>query len=67
MFQFLKKWAKRIKDSNRGGFTSSETELRSGQRYEARSQILKRRRILWNKLPGVNAEEARSWREQGRR
>jgi len=69
MFQFLKKCAQRIKDGRRGKLAPSETDWCCGSehRYEARSGILKQIRRLWGELPRVDAEEIRSWREQGRR
>jgi hypothetical protein len=68
MFQFLKKCALRIKNGGWGKLVSSEPVLRCdpGRRNEARSRILEQRRRLWSKLPRVDAEEIRSWREQGR-
>ena len=47
---------------------SVEQEIRDllEQRYSSRKQILERCRRLWNELPRVDAEEVRSWREEGR-
>jgi len=59
----------RIKDTAGKHGRSMEQEVREllEQRYASRHQVLERSRKLWSKLPRVDAEEVRSWRERGRR